>query len=57
MWLHFFSFFRSDADMNKKKNSPLGENKRQNSDDFIPLNTSNDENNSKKCKYSNKNKK
>lgn len=43
--------------MNKKKNSPLRENKRQNSDDFIPLNLNDDENNTKKCKYTNKNKK
>lgn len=42
--------------MIKKKNSPLRENKRQNNDDFIPLNINN-ESNSKKIKYSNKNKK
>jgi len=42
--------------MNKKKNSPLRENKRQNNDDFIPLNINN-ESNGKKSKYSNKNKK
>lgn len=43
--------------MNKKKNSPLCENKKQNSDDFIPLNITNEESVSKKMKYTNKNKK
>jgi len=43
--------------MNKKKNSPLRENKRHNNDDFIPLNINNEESNSKKYKYTNKNKK
>lgn len=51
------TFFRSNNDVIKKKNSPLRENKRQNSDDFIPLNVNNDESNSKKSKYTNKNKK
>lgn len=50
-------FFRSNNDVIKKKNSPLRENKRQNSDDFIPLNVNSDESNSKKSKYTNKNKK
>lgn len=49
---------RSNIDTNKKKNSPLRENKKQNNDDFIPLNiNSNEESNSKKVKYTNKNKK
>lgn len=47
----------SNNDVIKKKNSPLRENKRQNSDDFIPLNVNSDESNSKKSKYTNKNKK
>lgn len=50
-------FFRSNNDVIKNKNSPLRENKRQNSDDFIPLNVNSDESNSKKSKYTNKNKK
>lgn len=49
--------YRSSIDVNKKKNSPLRENKRQNSDDFIPLNVNNEESNPKKNKYTNKNKK
>lgn len=51
-----YFYFRSNTDV-KKKNSPLRENKRQNSDDFIPLNISSDESNSKKSRYTNKNKK
>lgn len=47
----------SNTDTNKKKNSPLRENKRQNSEDFIPLNINNEESNNKKSKYTNKNKK
>lgn len=52
----YYFFFRSNTDV-KKKNSPLRENKRQNSDDFIPLNISSDESNSKKSRYTYKNKK
>lgn len=49
--------FRPNTDVNKKKNSPLRENKRQNSDDFIPLNVNNEDGNIKKSKYAHKNKK
>jgi len=52
-----YFYFRSNTDIIKKKNSPLRENKRQNSDDFIPLNINSDESNSKKSRYTNKNKK
>jgi len=49
--------FRSNNDVIKKKSSPLRENKRQNSEDFIPLNVNNEDNNIKKSKYNHKNKK
>jgi len=52
-----YIIFRSDTDMIKMKSSPLRENKRQNSDDFIPLNVNNEDSNIKKSKYTHKNKK
>ncbi|XP_025416271.1 leukocyte receptor cluster member 8 homolog [Sipha flava] len=47
----------SNNDTIKKNNSPLRDNKKQNSDDFIPLSVCSDESNSKKSKFTNKNKK
>lgn len=47
----------SDTDKIKMKSNPLCENKRQNSDDFIPLNANNEDSNIKKSKYTHKNKK
>lgn len=49
--------FRSKNDTITKKNSPLRDNKKQISDNFIPLIVNNDESNCKKNKFTNKNKK